>query len=123
MLGMNFGGANLLEDFLARSMVGGGNPFEGGLSGSTEGAQGLPSIGGGIPAPLVNSAPAGTQTPSGANERTININIGSSGPIRFSGGGVNKDEVVDMMMDNLKDVFMQIVEQEIVEEGEGAYVY
>ena len=120
---MNFGGANLLEDFLARSMVGGSNPFEGGLSGATEGAQGLPSMGGGIPALSANSAPAGAQAPSGTSERTININIGSSGPIRFSGGGVNKEEVVEMMMDNLKEVFLQIVEQEIVEEGEGVYEY
>lgn len=123
MLGMNFGGANLLEDFLARSMVAGSNPFEGGLSGATEGTQGLPSIGGGIPSLPANSAPAGTQAPSGTSERTININIGSSGPIRFSGGGVNKEEVVEMMMDNLKEVFLQIVEQEIVEEGEGVYEY
>lgn len=122
MLGMNFGSGNMLEDFLARSMVGGSNPFEGGLSGTTQGTQGLPAVSRGIPAPLANAAPAGTQAPSGSNEKTININIGSNGTIRFS-GGVNKDDVVEMMMDNLKDVFIRIVEQEIVEEGEGVYQY
>lgn len=118
MLGMNFGGANMLQDYLARSMVAGNNPFEG----ASLPSQGLPALGSGITAPVANASPAGSQAPSGANERTININIGSNGTLRFS-GGVSKDEVVEMMLDNMKDVFIQIVEQEIVEEGEGVYTY
>lgn len=69
------------------------------------------------------TAPSQSAAPAGSQDRNININIGGNGSIRVSGGGVNKESVVEMMMENLRDVFMQIVEQEIVEEGEGAYVY
>ena len=76
-----------------------------------------------IPAFVQSPAPAASGAPSGASERNININIGGNGSIRVSGGGVSKEAVVELMMENLKDVFMGIVEQEIVEEGEGVYVY
>ena len=78
---------------------------------------------GGFTAPVQASLPAASQAPSGSNEKTININIGGNGTLRVTGGSVDKEAVVEMMMDNFKDVFMQIVEQEIVEEGEGVYVY
>lgn len=78
---------------------------------------------GGFTAPGQASLPAASQAPSGSNEKTININIGGNGTLRVTGGSVDKEAVVEMMMDNFKDVFMQIVEQEIVEEGEGVYVY
>lgn len=59
---------------------------------------------------------------SGNNEKTINININGQGGIQVpASAGVSKEQVVEIMMDNVKDVFMQIVEQEIVEEGEGVY--
>lgn len=87
--------------------------------------QGGFGVGGGeIPAAGGNAAPAASQAPSGrSEEKTININIGGNGSIRVSGGGIDKASIVEMMLENLKDVFMQIVEQEVVEEGEGVYVY
>lgn len=76
-----------------------------------------------IPAFAPNAAPAVSQTPSGGSDRTININIGGNGSIRVSGGGVNKETIVGMMLENMKDVLLQIVEQEIVEEGDAVYAY
>lgn len=36
---------------------------------------------------------------------------------------MSKEKIVDAMMENLRDVFMNIVQQEIIEEGEGAYEF
>ena len=53
------------------------------------------------------------------SERVIRLEIGGQGSINVSGSGVSKEKIVDAMMENLRDVFMNIVQQEIIEEGEG----
>lgn len=55
--------------------------------------------------------------------RVIRLEIGGQGSINVSGSGVSKEKIVDAMMENLRDVFMNIVQQEIIEEGEGAYEF
>ncbi len=59
-------------------------------------------------------------TPS--NDKTIRLEINGSGAMEI-GDGVNKDEVVAIMLQNLKPVLMQIVQEEIYEEGDGSYEY
>lgn len=77
------------------------------------------------PAQTVN-APQSVSQPIGSpqtSERVIRLEIGGQGSINVSGSGVSKEKIVDAMMENLRDVFMNIVQQEIIEEGEGAYEF
>ena len=73
-----------------------------------------------VNAPQSLSQPAGSLQTS---ERVIRLEIGGKGSINVSGSGVSKEKIVDAMMENLRDVFMNIVQQEIIEEGEGAYEF
>lgn len=74
-------------------------------------------------APMDSTPDAGepTQPQGGSSERTVNVNINGSGTISVSGEGMTKEQVVDLMLERAKEVFMSIVEQEIVEEGDGTY--
>lgn len=72
------------------------------------------------------NAPQSLSQPVGSPqtcERVIRLEIGGQGSINVSGSGVSKEKIVDAMMENLRDVFMNIVQQEIIEEGEGAYEF
>ena len=73
-----------------------------------------------VNAPQSLSQPIGSPQTS---ERVIRLEIGGRGSINVSGSGVSKEKIVDAMMENLRDVFMNIVQQEIIEEGEGAYEF
>lgn len=73
-----------------------------------------------VNAPQSASQPVGSPQTS---ERVIRLEIGGQGSINVSGSGVSKEKIVDAMMENLRDVFMNIVQQEIIEEGEGAYEF
>lgn len=73
-----------------------------------------------VNAPHSLSQPVGS---SQTSERVIRLEIGGQGSINVSGSGVSKEKIVDAMMENLRDVFMNIVQQEIIEEGEGAYEF
>lgn len=73
-----------------------------------------------VNAPQSVSQPVGSPQTS---ERIIRLEIGGQGSINVSGSGVSKEKIVDAMLENLRDVFMNIVQQEIIEEGEGAYEF
>lgn len=73
-----------------------------------------------VNAPQSLSQPVGSPQTS---ERVIRLEIGGQGSINVSGSGVSKEKIVDAMMENLRDVFMNIVQQEIIEEGEGVYEF
>lgn len=73
-----------------------------------------------VNAPHSLSQPVGSPQTS---EMVIRLEIGGQGSINVSGSGVSKEKIVDAMMENLRDVFMNIVQQEIIEEGEGAYEF
>lgn len=80
------------------------------------------SVDAGVPA--VNSTPDdGRPVFGGGSEKTINVNVNGSGNIQVSGSGVSKTQIVDCMLENMREVFMQIVSQEILEEGDGVYEY
>lgn len=64
--------------------------------------------------------PSGNSSP---NEKTINVNVNGSGNIKVSGDGASKEQIVDIMLENLRSVFLRIVEQEILEEGDMTYEY
>lgn len=64
--------------------------------------------------------------PTGSNQsgdRTIKVEIAGNGSINVSGGGMSKERIVDIMLENMREVFMSIVQQEIIEEGEGTYEF
>lgn len=71
----------------------------------------------------LTSAERSYYTAAEVRERVIRLEIGGQGSINVSGSGVSKEKIVDAMMENLRDVFMNIVQQEIIEEGEGAYLW
>lgn len=73
----------------------------------------------------VLAAPEGVQdTPTSNNsqpqEKIIRVEINGSGSVAL-GSGTSKQEVVDLMFDNLRPVLMSIVEEELFEEGDNSY--
>lgn len=62
--------------------------------------------------------------PTGSNvsgTKTINVNVNGSGNMKISGDGMSKEKIVDLMMEHMREIFMNIVQQEIIEEGTGTY--
>ncbi len=56
------------------------------------------------------------------SSRDINLNINGSGSFKV-GGGVSKEDVVEILLDNVREALIGIIEQDILVEGEGAYEY
>jgi hypothetical protein len=84
----------------------------------------LENTGGGGDLQPSNATSGSSQSDTKASvEKTININLNGSGNVKISGSGASKEQIVEVMLENLKEVFMNIVEQEILEEGVGVYEY
>lgn len=74
--------------------------------------------------PVNTTEGAGRPAGSGqSGDRTIKVEIAGNGSINVSGGGMSKEKIVDIMLENMREVFMNIVQQEIIEEGEGTYEF
>lgn len=56
------------------------------------------------------------------SSRDINLNINGSGSFKV-GGGVSKEDVVEILLDNVREALIGIIEQDILVEGAGAYEY
>ena len=56
------------------------------------------------------------------SHRTIDININGNGKISID-KGTSKEEVVQILLDNAKDIFVSIVEQEALVGGDASYEY
>ena len=69
-----------------------------------------------------NESVTGSGSDSKLSSKEINLNINGSGNMRID-GGVQKEDVLNMMVENIKDVLLEIIEQEILEEGDGVYEY
>lgn len=61
-----------------------------------------------------------TSNSSQPQEKIIRVEIKGSGSVGL-GSGTSKQEVVDLMFDNLRPVLMSIVEEELFEEGDSSY--
>ena len=61
-----------------------------------------------------------TENSAEPSKRTIDLNIKGSGTVSVK-SNISKEEIVAILISNLKPVLTQIVEQEIFEEGEGYY--
>jgi len=71
---------------------------------------------------LGSSADGGSEVSGKSSDKNINLNINGSGKMQIS-SGMSKADILQVMVDNVKDVLMNILEQEILEEGDGAYEY
>lgn len=57
------------------------------------------------------------------SNKTITLKLEGSGELKVGSSGLSKDDVVDILLDNVKDALMQIIQQEIFEEGELSYEF
>ena len=69
-------------------------------------------------------APADTEeTSEGGGDKTITLKLEGSGEMKVGTGGMSKEDIVDVLIENVKDVLMGIIQQEILEEGDLSYEY
>lgn len=79
-----------------------------------------------ITTPPADMASSKADTDAGSGEggssRDINLNINGSGKIQV-GDGVSKEDVLQILMDNVKGILMGMLQDEILMEGDGTYDY
>jgi len=73
------------------------------------------------PAVLKGGGTGGEKEGQGSH-RTVDININGSGKLSVT-GGLSKDEVISILIENMRDVLSDIVEQDMFVEGDGSYAY
>ena len=67
---------------------------------------------------------SGGRQSAGEQIKRIFLDISGSGRMEVGGsGGVDKNTILDVLMDNAKSVFMNILQEEVFEEGDMAYDY
>ena len=60
----------------------------------------------------------------GGSDKTINLNINGTGMLAVRhDGSMSKEDIVDILVDNLKDALIGIIQEEIMTEGDGVYEY
>ena len=67
--------------------------------------------------------PEADEEKGSAGDKTVTLRIEGAGEMKVGGNGVSKDEVVDVLIENMKDVLMGIIQKEILEEGDLAYEF
>lgn len=60
---------------------------------------------------------------SAFQEKTINVNLNGRGSMKISSSGMSKEQVVEVMLEQMREVVTSIIQQEILEEGEGQYEF
>lgn len=74
-------------------------------------------------APAVSAGGGGRkEKEESGSHRTVDININGNGRIT-AGGGLSKEDVVEILMERARDVIVGIVEQEALVGGDESYVY
>lgn len=69
-------------------------------------------------------APADTEEGSeGGGDKTITLKLEGSGEMKVGSGGMSKEDIVEVLIENVKDVLMGIIQQEILEEGDLSYEF
>ena len=56
-------------------------------------------------------------------DKTITLRVEGAGEMKVTGIGVSKEDVVSLLMSNVKDALMGIIQQEIEEEGDLSYEF
>ena len=60
--------------------------------------------------------------PAASGDRTVTLKLEGAGEMKVR-GGVNKEDLLDFIVGNIKGILMDILEEEILEEGDLSYVY
>lgn len=68
-------------------------------------------------------APDSNVGDTGSGDRTVTFRVEGAGEMKVTGNGVSKDDVVSLLMSNIKDALMGIIQQEIEEEGDLSYEF
>lgn len=69
-------------------------------------------------------APADTEeTSESGGDKTITLKLEGSGEMKVGSGGMTKEDIVEVLIENVKDVLMGIIQQEILEEGDLSYEF
>ena len=58
-----------------------------------------------------------------SSEKTVVLRIEGAGEMKVSGGGASKEDIVNVLVENMRGVLMDILRQEIMEEGEMSYEF
>jgi TP901 family phage tail tape measure protein len=74
------------------------------------------------PTSSVNEGNASGNAGEKSSNRTIDININGSGKIA-TGRGLTKEDILEVLMERAKDVFVSIIEQEALVGGDESYEY
>lgn len=69
-------------------------------------------------------APASTEeTSEVGGDKTITLKLEGAGEMKVGGSGMSKEAVLEVLIENVKDVLMGIIQQEILEEGDLSYEF
>lgn len=60
--------------------------------------------------------------PAASGDRTVTLKLEGTGEMKVR-GGVNKEDILEFIVGNIKGILMDILEEEILEEGEMSYEY
>lgn len=69
------------------------------------------------------SAPEESESSEDSSDKTITLKIEGAGEIKVGGNGISKEDVVNVLVENVRGVLMNILQQEIMEEGQFAYEF
>ena len=67
--------------------------------------------------------PEQTANDTAGGDRTVTFRVEGAGEMKVTGNGVTKEDVVSLLMSNMKDALMGIIQQEIEEEGDLSYEF
>ncbi|MCD8208766.1 MAG: hypothetical protein LUD72_12570 [Bacteroidales bacterium] len=71
----------------------------------------------------ITAPQTGLQSGNNESTRRIVLEINGSGELNYSGTTDNTDSIVEILQDNIRPILMNIIKEEIYEEGVGSYRY
>lgn len=69
------------------------------------------------------SAPEESKGSEDSGDKTITLRIEGAGEMKVGGSGISKEDVVNVLVENVRGVLMNILQQEIMEEGRYSYEF
>ena len=69
------------------------------------------------------SPPEETEGGDDSGDKTITLRIEGAGEMKVSGSGTSKEDIVNVLVENMRGILMDILRQEIMEEGEMSYEF
>lgn len=69
------------------------------------------------------SSPEETEGGDDSSDKTITLRIEGAGEMKVSGSGTSKEDIVNVLVENMRGILMDILRQEIMEEGEMSYEF